>query len=272
MADTPLKALNSAILRILRPLVRILLRHGVSYKDFSELAKAVYVDVAESDFTLPGRKQSTSRISVLTGLTRKEVARLRGSGDPADADAVAGYNRAARVIAGWTRDPRFADAHGQPAVLPFDGPERSFTGLVKTFSGDIPAKAIFDELLRVGAVQEQEQGVRLLSRSYVPQRGTEDKLHILGTDVAHLAATIEHNIEHSDTPYFQRKVAYDNLPEEIIPKFQALSREKAQQLLEDLDGWLSRHDRDGNPAVQGTGRKQAGIGIYYFEEDVPEEN
>lgn len=271
MADTPLKALNAAILRILRPLVRILLRHGVSYKDFSELAKAVYVDVAESDFTLPGRKQSTSRISVLTGLTRKEVARLRGSGSPGDGAAAASYNRAARVIAGWTRDTRFSAANGEPAALPFDGTEPSFSTLVRTFSGDIPAKAVLDELLRVGAVEYTAEGIRLLSRSYVPQRGTEDKLHILGTDVAHLAATIEHNIEHGDNPRFQRKVAYDNLPEEIIPKFQALSREKAQQLLEDLDGWLSRHDRDSNPAVEGTGRKEAGVGIYYFEQDVPEE-
>jgi len=272
MEDSPLKALNSAVLRILRPLVRILLRHGVSYKDFSELAKAVYVDVAEGDFKLPDRKQSTSRISVLTGLTRKEVARLRGSGDPGDAAAAASYNRAARVVAGWARDPRFSDAEGEPSELVFEGAEFSFTTLVRTFSGDIPAKAILDELLRVGAVEEVDGRIRLLSRSYVPQRGTEDKLHILGTDVAHLADTIEHNIEHGEEPWFQRKVAYDNLPAEIIPKFQALSRERGQQLLEDLDAWLSQYDRDSNPSVEGTGRKQAGLAIYYFEEDLSEEN
>jgi hypothetical protein len=271
MADTSLRALNSAILRILRPLVRILLRHGVSHKDFSELAKAVYVDVAESDFTLPGRKQSTSRISVLTGLTRKEVARLRGSGEPGDGDLASNYNRAARVIAGWARDARYHDADGDPARLPFEGEQASFSELVRRFSGDIPPKTMLDELLRVGAVREKQGRIELVSRSYVPQRGAEDKLHILGTDVAYLAATIEHNIEQPDNPHFQRKVAYDNLPEEAVAEFRALSREKAQRLIEELDSWLSRHDRDGNPAVEGTGRKQAGLGIYYFEEDGPGE-
>jgi len=272
MAETPNKALTSAVLRILRPLVRILLRNGVSYGTFADLAKAVFVDVADKDFSIPGRKQTVSRVSVLTGLTRKDVVRLQELGSPEDAVAERRYNRAARVVAGWVRDRRFSTTDA-PNELPFDGTDNSFSALVRAYSGDVPPRAILDELIRVGAAERcNEAHVRLLARAYVPQTGDEDKLHILGTDVALLTATIDHNLRHGhDAPRFQRKVAYDNLPVEIIPKFQALSREKAQQLIEEMDTWLSQHDRDINPAVKGTGRKHAGIGIYYFEEEVPEE-
>lgn len=271
MTGTVNKALTSAVLRILRPLVRILLRNGISYGTFADLAKAVFVGVADTEFGIPGRKQTVSRISVLTGLTRKEVVRVQELGTPEDAVAERRYNRAARVVAGWVRDGRFSSA-GQPVTLSFDGPS-SFSTLVHDYSGDVPPRAILDELERVGAVERQEDGrIRLLARAFIPQTGEEDKLHILGTDVAFLIATIDHNLADQKQPRFQRKVAYDNLPVEIVPKFQALSREKAQEFIEELDRWLSQHDRDINPAVNGTGRKHAGIGIYYFEEEVSEEN
>ena len=63
-------------------------------------------------------------------------------------------------------------------------------------------------------------------------------------------------------------VMYDNLPEKSISGLRALGAQRAQALLETMDGWLSRHDRDVNPSLKGTGRMRAGIGIYYFEENL----
>lgn len=273
MSTDPLRqAITAAVLRILRPLVRILLRSGISYGTFADWAKAVYVDVAEREFTLPGRKQTISRVAILTGLTRKEVARLQGLGAPEDQAAERHYNRAARVVAGWVRDERFQDATGAPAPLPLEG-EQGFGVLVRSYSGDVTPRAVLDELLRVGMAELDGTGrIRLRARAYVPQSGAADKLHILGTDVAFLIDTIDHNLQHAtQAPRFQRKVAYDNLPEEAVARFRVLSAEQAQRLIEDMDRWLAAHDRDVNPAVQGRGRKQAGIGIYYFERNVPEE-
>ena len=265
------KALSAAILRMLRPLVRLLLRHGISYGTFADLAKWVYVDVANKEFNVAGRKQTVSRVSVLTGFSRKEVARIQAIETPDDEPIVQQYNRAARVISGWLRDERFSDTEGEPAVLPLDGTD-SFSDLVKDYSGDMPARAILDELVRVKAVDLTDHSVKLLTHGYVPAEGEEEKLHILGTDVALLINTIDHNLEHIETkPHFQRKVAYDNLPEEILPVLRELSRKKAQALLEELDRHLVKHDRDSNPEIKGSGRKRAGLGIYYFEEDVSEE-
>ncbi len=268
MNDKHLKPLFAAILRLLRPLVRILLRNGVSYSTFADFVKWVYVDVASKEFGIKGRKQSTSRVSVITGLSRKEVMRVRKLSRPDDRESSEKYNRAARVIAAWRRDRNFLDAKGRPALLPMSGPGVSFSELVKRFSGDIPVRATLDELIRVGAVKRLEDGrISLLTRTYVAESSDADKLHIMGTDVAHLMSTIDHNLKSDPMgPFFQRKVAYDNLPDEVLPLFRQYSAKRAQTLLENLDRWLAQHDRDVTPAVKGTGRNNAGIGIYYFEE------
>lgn len=259
--------LYSALVRILRPLIRILLRNGISYGTFADFAKWLFVDVAEREFGISGRKQSISRVSVITGLTRKEVMRVRRLPQPDDRESAESYNRASRVISGWRRDPHFLDAEGNPSVLAATGEERSFSELVRRYSGDMPFRAVLDELVRVGTVEIDAAGrVRLRARAYLPARDDGMKIHILGTDVSSLITTIDHNLQANQTPFFQRKVKYDNLPEEILPRFREMSAESAQGLLEKFDRWLSRHDRDANPSVKGTGRRTAGLGIYYFEE------
>lgn len=265
--------LFAAILRLLRPLVRILLRNGISYGTFSDLAKWVYVDVADKEFQIEGRKQSISRISVLTGLSRKEIMRVKQFLKPDDRDSSERYNRAARVISAWRRESAFLDKRENPLPLPMDGPGASFSALVKRFSGDVPPRAILDELQRVGAVERMADGcIRLLARAYIPETDDTDKLNILGTDVGHLISTIAHNLAPDRAgPYFQRKVAYDSLPDDALPEFRELSARRAQSLLEDLDRWLARHDRDVNPKVKGSGRNRAGLGIYYFEEPISDE-
>jgi hypothetical protein len=132
------KAISAAVTNILRPLVRLLLRNGIPYRTFSDIAKRVYVDVATEEFSIPGRKQSKSRVSILTGLSRKEVLRVRRLPATDDLGAGARYNRAARVVAGWVRDRQFRDDSGNPAELPFEGSAASFRKLVTTYSGDAP--------------------------------------------------------------------------------------------------------------------------------------
>jgi len=262
------KAASAAVTTLLRPLVRLLLRNGIPYRTFSDIAKRVYVDVAMEEFGIPGRKQSKSRVSILTGLSRKEVLRVRRLPAPDDLGAVARYNRAARVIAGWVRDPRFNRESGQPIDLPFDGDAVCFRELVKCYSGDAPARAVLDELLRVGTVERTQDGkIRLLERSFTPQTGEIEKIGILGVDTSDLIATIDHNIQKTDDLFFQRKVCYDNLPSETLPGFRGIAADRAQGLLEYLDRWLSERDRDFHPEVAGTGRMRAGVGIYYFQED-----
>jgi hypothetical protein len=264
-------ALVAAIVRILKPLVRVLLRHGAPYGAFADLARRVYVDVASSDeFRIGRRKQTISRVAVLTGLTRKEVRRVAELPVASGHEESERYNRAARVVAGWISDARFVDGLGNPRTL---RAEDEFPELVRLHSGDMPPRAVLDELRRVGAVEQADDlHVRLVQRAYIPSSAQADKLQILGADVAALAATVDHNMTCAEgEAWFQRKVRYDNLPAEALPVLRRLAAGEGQRLLELLNAEMRTHDRDATSGVEGSGRKQAMLGIYWHESDVPDE-
>jgi hypothetical protein len=258
--------LQSALNRLLRPLARILLRHNISYLTFSDLAKRVFVEVAESEFLSAGRKQSLSRVAMLTGLSRKEVLRVKRLSFSTDGEALAQQGRSIRVINGWTHDRRFQDDIGNPRVLDFDNNEASFSNLVRFHSGDIPPRAVLDELVRIGLVELLSDGrIRLISRVYVPREGIVEKISILGVETADLLNTIDHNIhaENAD-PFFQRKVCYFRFPERYLPELRALSRDKSQTVLDELNIWMADHD-DAGPEDCGDSVKRVGLSLYYFE-------
>lgn len=273
MPSSQTEALCVATRVLLRPLIRIFLRHGLPAKAFFDLAKQVYVEVARTEFGIGGKAATTSRIAILTGLTRKDVQRLLAAPHRDEAAMSEQYNRAARVIAGWLKDEDFSDHKGHPVPLPVEGERRAFSELVRRYSGDMPPRAMLDELLRVGAVKRIKDGrICLVERAYVPERGIAQKLNILGADTADLIATIEHNLYvNPQKPRFQRKVMYDNVPTDAAKEFHAIAAARGQELLEALDRWLAHRDRDMNPAVKGTGRVRLGIGIYHFEESLDPE-
>ncbi len=261
-------ALNAAVLKLLRPLCRLLLRHHVPFAAFEELAKHTYVQVALDDFGIPGKKPTLSRASILTGLTRKDVQRLVADTAPERAASDEGYNRAARVLTGWARDAEFHGPDGKPKALdPLEG-TASFAMLVRRYSGDMPARAVLDELLRVGAVrQRDDQKLELVTSGYVPRSGETEKLGILGSDVADLIATIDHNLQRADTdPRFQRKVMYTDYPASELPAFRKLSSAQAQELLEKFDRWLAVHEKSDKTDHSSQPAMRVGVGIYYFEE------
>jgi hypothetical protein len=141
--------------KALRPLVRLLIRYGMSCQEFSEIARWVFVDtvMSEKEFALGGRsKQFKSRAAVLTGLSRKEILRLTGISRPHDSDAMQSCNRAARVMTGWCENKDFLDDSGHPRILEFRSGQGSFAELVRLYSGDVPPRAILDELKRCEAV------------------------------------------------------------------------------------------------------------------------
>jgi len=269
-SQTITQALSDAAQAILRPLVRVLLRNGIPYGALAELARQVYVEVAEKEFALDGKRQTVSRISTLTGLTRKEVGRIQAAETVAPAADAERYNRPARVIGGWVRSKAYHDRRGRPADLPMEGGRGSFFALVREFSGDIPPRAIADELARVGAIELLDDGgVRLLTRAYIPRGDQADKLGILGADVADLIRTIDHNLTSpAGEAYFQRRVSYDNIPSERLPELKKELARRAQASLESMDRVLAAADRDRSPEAKGSGRVRTGVAIYYFEERI----
>ncbi len=253
------KRIIRASRRILRPLVRILLRNGITAQAFQELARKEFVDVAHEEFGLVGRAQTISRVSVLTGLNRKEVARLLAL-PPLDESDQVWRNRAAAVLSAWVVDETFQDAKGDPLDLPFEGEGPDFTGLVRKHSGDMQPRAIADELERNGAIERVDGKLRMRRRGYVPLDDPSAMVDMLGTDTAELIETIDYNLRHTDS-LLQGKVLAENLPAEHLDEFVRYSKRLARTLLEELTHWLRERDLDDD--FSGTDRRYAvGLGLY----------
>jgi len=265
MNDIP-QTLLAATASILRPLIKMLIRYGISYAAFTELAKHLYFEIGKNDFAIPGKKQTSSRISTLTGLSRKEVARLESLPPHQHALDASRINRAARVISGWIRDEEFLAKNKEPADLPFEGEKQSFSALVKRYSGDITARTIADELLRVDAISMSPDGlIHLNTRAYVASANDIDKITILGTDVSNLIKTIDHNITKPDNSYLQRKVAYNYIPEEDLPDIKPQLTKIAQASLQSMDKVLAKYAVKKSAAKKSKIYARAGVGIFYFE-------
>lgn len=248
--------------RILRPVIRILLRNGISALAFQELARKEYVDLAFDEFGLDGKAQTASRVAVITGLNRKEVSRLRAL-DPLESSDQVSRNRAAAVLSAWTIDSDFLDSKGDPLELPFDGPGPSFSQLVQKQSGDMQPRAIADELVRNGALQLQDGSLRMTQRGYVPKDNPSALIDMLGTDSAELIETIDHNLQNTEEPFLQAKVLAENLPEEQLAEFVRYSKRLSRNLLDDLTHWLSERDQGDDFSGQGR-RVEAGLGLYHI--------
>lgn len=258
------KSINSILtesaLKILRPLIRVMIRNGVSCGNFEELVRKTYVDEA---FSTGKPKTTISSVSAQTGLSRKEVKRLTELNDTHHTDIEQKYNRAVRVISGWVNDAKFTDDKGKAKILSMDGDDCSFSALIKEFSGDIPTKAMLDLLLAADCVTQNGNKVELIKHAYVPGNDSAEIIRILGTDTNELINTIDYNLtaDENDKRY-QRKVSTAVLDKDTIEEFKMLANKHSQSLLEELDAWLSENEVDPDDE----NARYVSLGIYYYEQ------
>ena len=268
--------LPKAVIHMLKPLIRVLMRNEVSHAEFSALAKQAYVDVAYKHFSIPNKKMTYSRVAVLTGLNRKEVVVLSKKDE---AVLVGTPNRSTRVVNGWLNDPDFLDKNKDPLVLNVKG-DNSFSTLVARYSGDITIGAIIDELERLGIAKKiNSEQIFLNQQGYIPESGEIEKIDILSTCTSDLLSSAVHNIENGkDDGRFQRQLVYKSVPEEIAVEFQEICTKKSSNLLIDLNKWLgdklANTDKYAIKATDNSDKtpKRLGLGIYYFENEPDEED
>ena len=193
MQEHPNK-LNKVFFAFLQPLARIFLRFGRGYREFSELSKAAFVVVAAEDYGVHGRPTNVSRIAAMTGLTRKEVSRIRKRIDECRAAVTDRGTPLQEVISAWRTSDEFLGKNGEPAILPLMGKRGSFRSLVRQFAGDIPEGAMRKELQRIGAVQITGQTIGLCPAS----QGIEDAEERIARQLAEgphaLLVTLAHNV------------------------------------------------------------------------------
>lgn len=257
-------------------MVRLLLRHGVSYRDFADLARHVYVDVAEKDFPLDDKKPSNARTAVLTGINRKDIAKLKNKPHPLSSFKEQQPAPIARIITGWMNDERFSEnGRAKPLTLSDknDTAETAtFAFLVKEYATDVPPRAMLDELKRIRAISVEDETVQLIVDGYVPHENLEENLRIFSTAAKDLLSTMDHNISCApENKLIQRTVSYDDIPEELLPQIRKKCKDQGLELLLKINEWLAQCDRNENKKLEGSGKSRAGMGIYYFEQNQSEE-
>jgi len=249
-------------MKILRPLVRVMLRNGVSCGSFEELVRKAYVDEAFAIGKKNQLKTSVSSVSAQTGLSRKEVKRLNELEQTQRADVEQKYNRAVRVISGWVNAKSFTNELDNPRVLPLTDEEGSFSDLVKQYSGDITPKAMLDLLLKAECVKVEDNKVHLIKLAYVPGKDSAEIIRILGTDTSELLNTIDHNlVDTENNKRFQRKVSSALLNKNATEEFKKLSYKQSQALLEKLDTWLTQNEVEADDE----NANYVSLGIHYYE-------
>ncbi len=263
MPDSLNSILNQSAMKILRPLIRVMLRNGVSCGSFEELARKAYVDEAFAIGKKNQQKTTVSSVSAQTGLSRKEVKRLNELKQTQRVDVEQKYNRAVRVISGWVNEDGFTDAQGNARVLPLSDEKGSFAALVKQYSGDITPKAMLDLLVNAECIEVEDNKVYLIKQAYVPGKDSAAIIRILGVDTSELLNTIDHNlIDKNNTKRYQRKVSSALLNKNALHEFKQLSNKKSQTLLEQLDAWISKHEVNPNDE----NACYVSLGIYYYEQ------
>lgn len=267
-------AASSAVLRatrtLLRPLVRLLLESQITYPVLGDLFKELLIDVAESDLSISDKRQTDSRISLLTGIHRKDVKRLRRERGQAERPTSTAIPLGALLISRWTGDPRYLTAEGTPQPLPrMPGPDGSpsFEELVTTINKDIPARSVLDEWIRQGVAELDEEGiVRLRVESFVPEKGLEAKIHFFGRNLRDHVATGAHNLLSVDSAFFDRSVFYDKLSRESIEELDRAAREAGTSMLRDLNRRAFALQKRDEQKEDTTHRMTVGAYFYAIDE------
>lgn len=271
MAIKPQRPIVTACLRWLWPIARWLLKSGVTWKEFAELARGVFIEVAETEFGLRGRPTNVSRIALLTGMTRREVRRYRDEAAAArtstDARAEDDLNHASRVLAGWHLDAEFIDELGRPRVLEAKGEGATFEQLIRRYAGDIPVTALTKELLRSGSIERTASGgYRALRRFYMPRAMDGHAVERAGAVVADLATTVEHNLarDEYEPPRFEGRAQNRHIDPRHLPAFRAFMEREGQAFLERCDEWLSAHEMA--PEADTATALRLGVGVFAIHE------
>jgi hypothetical protein len=241
----------------------------VSFEEFSETAKKSYVEVANRHYKIGELEASSERVAVLTGLTAREIKGIKShiqESSEQDQDLLDAF---VRLLTAWHTDSRFTGPYGIPLELKFDGANDSgFSALSQRYCPEISPALLLDELLNVGAVVETEKGwFKVLTRGYRPKPSAPAGLEYLARTLADIVRTLDHNIQEPDQKnrLFERHVyTEDGIRPEDLPRFVAFTNGRAQQLLDEIDNWLTQLEKPEEGSKQ---KLSTGLGIFHYIHD-----
>lgn len=260
--NVPIEIFVRVLRGIMRPLVRALIARGMTAPAFYRLTKQVYVEVADADFGLDGERPTDSRISVLTGVHRRDVKALRSAGAVSDDAVEIKVSAISSVLGRWLASEETTDAKGLPRVLPRSG-EGSFDALVASVNKDVRPRTILDEMVRQNLVVVDADGrVHLRAEAFVGPGDIDQKVYFFGENVGdHIAAATD-NLLSEDPKFLERAVFYNRLTTESVDMIEAHARDGGRLMLEELN--RIAHDRQEADVADEQGDERFRFGIFFY--------
>ena len=272
-ASEPSKALISALKRVLRPLIRFMLANGVTLPFLTQLLKQLYVEVAEEHFALEGKPQTDSRISLLTGVHRKDVRRLRNE-PPDTTDTTSTISLGAQIVSNWLSERRYTDGEGHPKVLPMRSKNArtvSFEDLVASVSRqDLRPRVVLDELLRLEIVSvNDEEYIALRHEAFIPPEGSDEQFHYFAQNVRDHIAAAAHNLDANKPAMLERAVTYHGLTDENVVELKELSSQLATEALKAVNRRAKQLKKQS--AKRADNDQRINFGTYFYSESEEDE-
>jgi Family of unknown function (DUF6502) len=269
------EAVLSVFAALIRPLMRVAFEYGISASEIAGVVRRTYIQALEARLLEQKRPTTDARLAVVAGLARSDVAALREAtraGAPHSLRGKVSLDQVTNLLTVWHTHSGFSGAYGlamELDLVPTPGsPRRSFRELVSAACPGADAEALLDELVAAGSVEVIDSTtVRCLSRAYVQQGADVKRIERMGRFLAAITGNFVHNLlrESTEPLYFERAVIADELLSEAgRDRFLALAGERGQELLTELDTFLTRLAATERSS---SGRKY-GVGIYFFDDQV----
>ena len=206
---------EATVLRVMRPLVRLLVRHGVTYPAFATALKRVFLDAAIDELGERAMAQTDSAVSLLSGVHRRDVRTLTRAPAARARAAAVPLSLAGEVVARWLSDAAYQDRRRRPRAL-----ERAeFDAMVASVSSDVRGRAMLDELLRLGVVSEKEGGIVLNAGGFAPRQGFTEMAELFAANVADHAAAATANLQ-GEANFLEQAMYVDRLTAESVQRLQ----------------------------------------------------
>jgi len=254
----------------LRPLIHVLLSCGITWREFAELSRTTYVQVASDNFGKRGRPTNVSRTAILTGLARRDVRKQRRLLAKASKPLTGYVTKASLVLSAWHLNPKFRDSKGKPAILRMEGSGKTFSALIESAGGtDVKASTLLKELVSAGAVRVRRDGrLQAVLRDYIPHSMDEQLIRLWGTVIADVATTYVHNLTRTQkgSRRFERSAVNQQIPLSAIEEYQRLLDSEGQRFLELIDTWLTARQRTVRSGKGAEPTVRLGVGLYQIQD------
>lgn len=258
-------ALIKAVKMLCRPLIRLLIEKGITFPQFRDVMKELYVDVANSEFSLDDNKPSDSRIFVLTGVHRKDIKRIRESSGVETANITSSASLSGEIIARWNSMPDYLDEKGKPKQLmksPHNN-QAGFEQLVSSVNKDVRPKVILEEWLRLNIVRLKGDYIILNKSAFVANKEFKEMTYYLGHNIHDHMASCVNNILEEDTPMLERSVYYASLSESSVKKLRSVADKKGNELLQLLNKLAIKFYETDKHKKDATHRMR--LGVYWYQ-------